>query len=80
MDPETALAELLAALGSRDWNRTEELADGLLQWLQCRGFPPTTVAPSLGKDWHRAVATLVCHAAKSKVRDAQKRAARRDHA
>jgi hypothetical protein len=74
MDPDAALAELLAAVGERDWDRIDELADGLLHWLQHRGFPPTTVGPkALGKEWHAAVATFVCHVAKSKVRDARRR-------
>lgn len=77
MDPETSLAELVVALGKRDWDRVEEVADGLLRWLQHRGFPPTTVGPrTLGTEWHRAVATFVCHAAKSKVRDARRRRAK----
>lgn len=74
MDPDAALAELLASVGDREWDRIDELADGLLQWLHHRGFPPLTVGPkSLGKEWHSAVATFVCHVAKSKVRDAQRR-------
>ncbi|MDZ4683530.1 MAG: hypothetical protein SH850_00480 [Planctomycetaceae bacterium] len=74
MDPDAAFAELLAAVGDREWDRIDELADGLLQWLQRRGFPPLTVgSKSLGKEWHSAVATFVCHAAKSKVRDARRR-------
>lgn len=77
MDPDAALAELLTAVADRDWDRIDELADGLLQWLQRRGFPPLTVGPkSLGKEWHRAVATFVCHVAKSKVRDARRRSER----
>lgn len=78
MDPHATLNELLAALGERDWDRIEELADALLRWMECRGFPPTTLGPeSLGKEWHRAVATFVCYAAKSKVRDARKRRRKR---
>ncbi len=74
MDPDTALAELVVAVGDRDWDRIEELADGLLQWLQRRGFPPRTIGPkSLGNEWHRALATFVCHVARSKVRDARRR-------
>lgn len=74
MDPDVALKELLAAVGDRNWDRIDELADGLLQWLQRRGFPPTTVGPkTLGRAWHRTVATFVCHVAKSKVRDVRRR-------
>jgi len=73
MDPDAALTELLAAVGDREWDRIDELADGLLQWLQRRGFPPLTVGPKApGKQWHAAVATFICHVAKSKVRDSRR--------
>jgi hypothetical protein len=74
MDPQATLDQLLEAVGERDWDRTEELADALLRWMAQRGFPPLTLGPeTLGKGWHRAVATFACYAAKSKVRDARKR-------
>jgi hypothetical protein len=74
MDPDAALKDLLDAVCSRDWDRTEELADGLLTWMEKRGFPPLTLGPKeLGRDWHRSVATFVCYAAQSKVQDARKR-------
>ena len=78
MDPETALAELLDALGHRDWERSEECSNSLLDWLERRGFPPMTVGPkTLGVAWHRAITTFVCHLAQSKVRDARKRRERK---
>lgn len=78
MDPNATLSELLAALQERDWDHVEELAALLLDWLQRRGFPPTTVGPeSLGQQWHRAVATFICRAAQSKVDDARKRRQRK---
>ena len=78
MDPQATLNELLVAVGEHDWDRIEELADALLHWMEHRGFPPTTLGPkSLGLQWHRAVATFVCYAAKSKVRDARKRRRKR---
>ena len=74
MDPDTALAELLDALGCRDWNRVEECSNHLLDWMERSGFPPETIGPKkLGAHWHRAVATFVCHLAQSKVRDARTR-------
>ena len=74
MDPDAALKELLDAVLVRDWDRTDELAEGLLQWMEKRGFPPTTSGPKeLGPVWHRSVATFICSAAKAKVRDARKR-------
>jgi hypothetical protein len=78
MDPDTAVAELLDAVGRRQWDRVEELATGLLDWLQRRGFPPTIVGPkTLGPEWHRAIATFICRLAQSKVNDARKRRARK---
>ena len=78
MDPQASLNELLTAVEDRDWDRIEELADALLHWMEHSGFPPKTLGPeSLGKQWHRAVATFVCYAAKSKVRDARKRRGKR---
>ncbi|MBC7820048.1 MAG: hypothetical protein IAG10_24460 [Planctomycetaceae bacterium] len=81
MDPDTALAELLDALGQRDWNRVEECSSGLLDWMERSGFPPVTIGPkTLGVQWHRTVATFVCHAAQSKVNDARKRRQRKESA
>lgn len=81
MDPEATLAELVAAVGDREWDRVDELVEGLLQWMERRGFPPTTVGPkSLGKHWHRAIATFVCYTARSTARDARKRAKRKQDA
>ena len=78
MDPDATLRDLLEALGGRDWDRVDELQDALFTWMERRGFPPTTIGPKeLGVEWHRAVATFVCHAAASKVRDARKRRSRK---
>lgn len=78
MDPDVALKELLDAVQSRAWDRVEELADGLLSWMKKRGFPPTTLGPKeLGRQWHTTIATFVCYAAQSKVRDARKRRSRK---
>ena len=78
MDPEATLRELLEALQVRAWDRVDELAEALLDWLEKRGFPPLTVGPrELGVEWHRAMATFVCHLARSRVRDARKRRERR---
>ena len=78
MDPEATLRELLDAVQASAWDCVDELAEALLDWLEKRGFPPLTVGPrELGVEWHRAVATFLCYVAKSKVRDARKRRARR---
>ena len=74
MDPQVSLHELLAAVDAHDWERAEKLSTELLNWMQRRGFPPTTVGPlTLGKGWHRAVATFICHLATSEARRARKR-------
>ena len=81
MDPDTALAELLDALGRREWDSVEEFSNHLLDWMERSGFPPVTVGPkTLGVQWHRTIATFVCHAAKVKVNDARKRRQRKEGA
>lgn len=78
MDPQAALDELLEAVEAREWDRVDELANGLLQWLTNQGFPPRTIGPeTLGRDWHRTVAEFVCYMAQARVRDARKRRERR---
>ena len=78
MDPDATLRELLQAVQSRAWDRVDELAEALLNWLEKRGFPPTTVGPpQLGVEWHRTVATCVCHLAVSRSRDARERRRRK---
>jgi hypothetical protein len=78
MDPQATLNDLLSAIGERDWDRVRELSDALLTWMERGGFPPDTVgARSLGVQWHRAVATFVCHAATSRANDAMKRRMRK---
>lgn len=72
MDPQATFNDLLDAVGARDRDLIEELADSLLRWMEHGGFPPLTVGPkSLGRRWHRAIAAFVCHAAQSKVRNAR---------
>ncbi|MBI1346303.1 hypothetical protein GC163_08425 [bacterium] len=64
MDPDTALKELLLAVEVGDVDRVEELAEGLLNWLERGGFPPLTIGPrELGVEWHRTIATAACQAA-----------------
>ena len=68
MDPDATLAELLDAMAVHDWDRVSEVAQNLLRWLNRGGFPPATLGPkSLGDQWHRLVAILVCSAADSKA-------------
>ena len=79
MDPDAAMKDLLDAVHVRDWDRVDELAEGLLSWMEKRGFPPTTLGPKeLGRVWHRALATFVCYAAQTKAQDARKRRKRKE--
>ena len=78
MDPQATWNELLEARLERDWDRAEELANALLDWMQRSGFPPDTVGHRhLGTRWHHAVAYFVCHLVLADVRQARKRAPRR---
>lgn len=77
MDPQSTWNDLLEARSQRDWNRAEELANALLDWMQRRGFPPLTIGDrELGTRWHHAVAYFVCHLVLADVRQARKRAKR----
>ena len=78
MDPQQTLADMLTAMKENRWEDAKELADALHGWLTKGGFPPTTLGDaSLGKEWHRAVATFACMATISEVADIQKRRKRR---
>ena len=78
MDPQATWNELLEARLERDWDRAEELANALLDWMQRSGFPPDTVGNrQLGTRWHHAVANFVCHLVLADVRQARKRARRK---
>ena len=77
MDPHAAWTELLEARWMKDWDRAEELAQGLLDWLDQGGVPPTTVGqPRLGKTWHRHIAHTICLFVLDDVKQARKRAKR----
>lgn len=81
MDAEATLRDLLTALEDRDWDRIDELTEALLQWMERGGFPPQALgSPKLGKQWHRTIATFVCHAAASKSRDTAKLRRRKEEA
>ena len=77
MDPHAAWTELLEARLVKDWDRAEELAEGLLDWLKKGGVPPTTVGHQrLGKTWHRNIAHTTCLFVLVDVQQARKRAKR----
>ncbi len=61
MDPQATWDQLLSALVERDWDRTEELATALKNWLGAGGFPPVVLgAPDLGPAWERAICRAGC--------------------
>ena len=70
MDPQTAWEELLAAFAAAEWDRVQDVAEGLLHWLSRGGFPPRQVTGvDLGQEWDRAIATAGCEFALSKVEE-----------
>ena len=78
MDPDATLRDLLEAVRVRSWDRVDELAESLLQWVQNRGVPPSTIGPpQLGVEWHRTVTTMLCYLVKLKSRDARERRRRK---
>jgi hypothetical protein len=78
MDPQAAWEALLEARQQRDWDRAEELANSLLEWLNKQGFPPETVGSrAIGRGWHRAVAQFVCYLPLNDVQAARKRVRRK---
>jgi hypothetical protein len=78
MDPQATWTELLEAREQGAWDRAEELANALLDWMDRKGFPPMTVgSQSLGKGWHRTIAHFVCILTLNNVRDARKRSTKK---
>jgi len=81
MDPQATFEELLDAVSDRDWDRMDELSEALLRWMETGGFPPRIVGlATLGCNWHRAIATFICHLAKSRVWDARRRKRQKESA
>ena len=61
MDPQAAWDQLLAAYAEGDWDRIEELALALKEWLRKGGFPPTVIGdPAIGEEFERALAQAGC--------------------
>ena len=61
MDPQTTWNELLDAYVGCDWDRAEETATALLEWLDRDGFPPQTVQRSnVGPLFNRHLARAAC--------------------
>ena len=71
MDPQATWEDLIAAYAEGQWERVEELADSLLQWLCRDGFPPqATTGSDMGKAWDRAIALAGCRFALRQARKA----------
>ena len=66
MDPQSALEDLLSDYDRLDWATVDELATGLLEWLNRGGFPPHIVGPhAAGQDWNRRVVHYACELARN---------------
>lgn len=61
MDPQASWDHLLCALAEEDWDLVEDLAEGLLRWLDRGGFPPMVIGnPRLGADWQESLCRAGC--------------------
>ena len=71
MDPQAAWEQLLDAYADQDWDLVEELADGLIHWVERGGFPPrATTGSDLGQLWDKAIAVAACRFARQQARKA----------
>ena len=77
MDPQQTWTDMLDALKQRQWDDANELAGSLYEWIRKGGFPPTTVGDgSLGKRWHKTIASFTCFAVANRmeqIRECRKR-------
>ncbi|TWT61669.1 hypothetical protein [Rubinisphaera italica] len=81
MDSQQTWIDMLDALRHKKWDEAKELADALYEWIRKGGFPPVTIGDeSLGKNWHKTIATFTCLAVANKVDDIRKRRERRQSA
>lgn len=81
MDPQQTWVDMLTALQEKRWDDANELADALYAWIHNGGFPPVTVGHrSLGRDWHKTIATSTCLAIVQRVGDIRKRRSRQGSA
>lgn len=81
MDPHQTWADMLSSLKRKQWGDAKELADALYDWIRKGGFPPVTIGDeSLGKSWHRTIASFTCLAVANKFDEIHKRRQRRESA
>jgi hypothetical protein len=69
MDPQITWQELQQAYSAREWDKVEDLAEALLDWLNMGGTAPDTsaVLPE-AEDWHRFVCLAVAESGLSQAR------------
>lgn len=61
MDPQATWDQLLSAYAEGDWDRIEELALALSEWLRKGGFPPTVLGQTgLGAEFDQALTQAGC--------------------
>ena len=74
MDPHQTWSDMQDALQRKQWDDARELADALYEWIRKGGFPPVTIGDeSLGKNWHKTIASFTCLAIANKVDEVRKR-------
>ena len=71
MDPQTTWNELLDALKRRQWDEADQHAAALNSWMHSKqGFAPLTIGDeSLGKEWHKTIASFACLFVQTKVKE-----------
>lgn len=82
MDPQATWNEMLDALKHRHWDEADQHAANLYSWMHGRqGFPPLTIGDeSLGKEWHRTIASFTCLFVQTKVKEIRIRRAQKQQA
>ncbi len=70
MDPQATWDQLLAAFVDGDWDRIDELATALIEWLDRGGFAPKVLENSeLGENGNRVLARAGCLLALKVIQD-----------
>ena len=82
MDPQATWNEMLDALKRRHWDEADQHAADLYSWMNSKhGFAPLTVGDeSLGKEWHKTIASFTCLFVQTKVKEIRIRRTRKQQA
>ncbi len=82
MDPQATWNEMLDALRRRQWDEADQHATDLYSWMNSKqGFAPLTIGDeSLGKEWHKTIASFTCLFVQTKVNEIRVRRARKQQA